>query len=144
MRIKLFESFLDSQEQEKLKQDINDILVEIADLKFEWEIYISKSQISIDIRKNEEEDPDGYIFDDLDYNVRDIYESVMTLVGFMRDKYPDVKVRYELSSTDNEQEIDEFLEENDLETIDINDTPIDSIYNFQVNFSGNFDFRNNK
>ena len=142
MRIKLFESFLDSKEQEKLKQDINDILVEIADLKFEWKVYISKKQISVDISKKEEEDTDGYIFDDLDYNVSDIYESVMTLVGFMRDKYPDVEVRYELSSTYNESEIDEYLEENDLETIeDISDTPMDAIYNFQVNFSGNFDFK---
>ena len=149
MRIKLFESFLDSKEQEKLKQDINDVLVEIADLKFEWKVYIGKNlanwQISVDISKKEEEDPDGYIFDDLDYNVSDIYESVMTLVGFMRDKYPDVEVRYELSSTYNESEIDEFLEENDLESIeDISDTPMDAIYNFQVIFSGDFDFRKNK
>jgi hypothetical protein len=148
MRIKLFESFLDSKEQEKLKQDINDVLVEIADLGFKWEVYIGKSlanwQIAVDISKKEEEDPDGYIFDDLDYNVSDIYESVMTLVGFIRDKYPDVEVRYELSSSYNESEIDEFLEENDFETIeDISDTPMDAIYNFQVNFSGDFDFRKN-
>ena len=149
MRIKLFESFLDSKEQEKLKQDINDVLVEIADLKFEWKVYIGKNlvnwQISVDISKKEEEDPDGYIFDDLDYNVAEIYESVMTLVGFMRDKYPDVEVRYELSSTYNESEIDEYLEENDFEKIeDISDTPMDAIYNFQVIFSGDFDFRKNK
>lgn len=149
MRIKLFESFLDSKEQEKLKQDINDVLVEIADLKFEWKVYIGKNlvnwQISVDISKKEEEDPDGYIFDDLDYNVAEIYESVMTLVGFMRDKYPDVEVRYELSSTYNESEIDEYLEENDFESIeDISDTPMDAIYNFQVIFSGDFDFRKNK
>jgi hypothetical protein len=148
MRIKLFEGFLDSKEQEKLKQDINDVLVEIADLGFKWEVYIGKSlanwQIAVDISKKEEEDPDGYIFDDLDYNVSDIYESVMTLVGFMRDKYPDVEIRYELSSSYNESEIDEFLEENDLESIDISNTPMDAIYNFQVNFSGNFDFRKNK
>ena len=149
MRIKLFESFLDSKEQEKLKQDINDVLVEIADLKFEWKVYIGKNlanwQIAVDISKKEEEDPDGYIFDDLDYNVAEIYESVMTLVGFMRDKYPDVEVRYELSSTYNESEIDEYLEENDFESIeDISDTPMDAIYNFQVIFSGDFDFRKNK
>lgn len=149
MRIKLFESFLDSKEQEKLKKDINDVLVEIADLKFEWKVYIGKNlanwQISVDISKKEEEDPDGYIFDDLDYNVAEIYESVMTLVGFMRDKYPDVEVRYELSSTYNESEIDEYLEENDFEKIeDISDTPMDAIYNFQVIFSGDFDFRKNK
>ena len=159
MRIKLFESFLmgipGSQEQEKLKQDINDVLVEIADLGFKWEVYIdtvgfdgkplANWQIAVDISKKEEEDPDGYIFDDLDYNVSDIYESVMTLVGFMRDKYPDVEVRYELSSTYNESEIDEYLEENDFESIeDISDTPMDAIYNFQVIFSGDFDFRKNK
>ena len=149
MRIKLFEGFLDSKEQEKLKQDINDVLVELADLGFKWEVYIGKSlanwQIAVDISKKEEEDPDGYIFDDLDYNVSDIYESVMTLVGFIRDKYPNVEVRYELSSSYNESEIDEFLEENDFETIeDISNTPMDAIYNFQVNFSGDFDFRKNK
>ena len=149
MRIKLFEGFLDNQYQKKLKKDINDVLVEIADLKFEWKVYIGKNlanwQIAVDISKKEEEDPDGYIFDDLDYNVAEIYESVMTLVGFMRDKYPDVEVRYELSSTYNESEIDEYLEENDFESIeDISDTPMDAIYNFQVIFSGDFDFRKNK
>lgn len=149
MRIKLFEGFLDNQYQKKLKKDINDVLVELADLKFEWKVYIGKNlanwQIAVDISKKEEEDPDGYIFDDLDYNVSDIYESVMTLVGFMRDKYPDVEVRYELSSTYNESEIDEYLEENDFESIeDISDTPMDAIYNFQVIFSGDFDFRKNK
>lgn len=149
MRIKLFEGFLDNQYQKKLKKDINDVLVELADLKFEWKVYIGKNlanwQIAVDISKKEEEDPDGYIFDDLDYNVAEIYESVMTLVGFMRDKYPDVEVRYELSSTYNESEIDEYLEENDFESIeDISDTPMDAIYNFQVIFSGDFDFRKNK
>ena len=149
MRIKLFEGFLDNQYQKKLKKDINDVLVELADLKFEWKVYIGKNlanwQIAVDISKKEEEDPDGYIFDDLDYNVAEIYESVMTLVGFMRDKYPDVEVRYELSSTYNESEIDEYLEENDFESIeDISDTPMDAIYNFQVIFSGDFDLRKNK
>jgi hypothetical protein len=69
----------------------------------------------------------------------------MLLVGFMRDKYPDVEVRYELSSNDDEQGVDEFLEENDIETIDdFSDTPLNNIYNFQVIFSGDFDFRKNK
>ena len=144
MRIKLFEGFLDSQEQNKLRQDINDVLVEIADLGFRWEVYISKNMINwyvtVDITKEGEED-----WEDPDYGIADIYESAMMLVGFMRDKYPDVEVRYELASTYNESEIDEYLEENDFETIeDISDTPMDAIYNFQVNFSGNFDFRKNR
>ena len=144
MRIKLFESFLDSQEQNKLRQDINDVLVELADLGFRWEVYISKNMINwyvtVDITKEGEED-----WEDPDYGIAEIYESAMLLVDFMRDKYPDVEVRYELASTYNESEIDEFLEENDLETIDdISNTPMDAIYNFQVNFSGNFDFRKNK
>lgn len=147
MRIKLFESFLDSQEQNKLRQDINDVLVELADLGFRWEVYIGKTlanwQIAVDIGKDGEQwGEEAHELNDADYGVAEIYESVMLLVSFMRDKYPDVEVRYELSSADNDQVIDEFLEENDLETIeDINDTPIGSIYNFQVNFSGNFDFR---
>ena len=141
MRIKLFEGFLDSQEQNKLRQDINDVLVELADLGFRWEVYISKNMINwyvtVDITKEGEED-----WEDPDYGIAEIYESAMMLVGFMRDKYPDVHIRYELASTYNESEIDEYLEENDLETIeDISDTPMDSIYNFQVNFSGSFDFR---
>ncbi len=141
MRIKLFEGFLDSQEQNKLRQDINDVLVELADLGFRWEVYISKNMINwyvtVDITKEGEED-----WEDPDYGIAEIYESAMMLVGFMRDKYPDVEVRYELASTYNESEIDEYLEENDFETIeDISDTPMDAIYNFQVNFSGNFDFR---
>lgn len=147
MRIKLFEGFLDSQEQNKLRQDINDVLVELADLGFRWEVYIGKTlanwQIAVDIGKDGEQwGEEAHELNDADYGVAEIYESVMLLVSFMRDKYPDVEVRYELSSADNDQAIDEFLEENDLETIeDINDTPIGSIYNFQVNFSGDFDFR---
>jgi hypothetical protein len=147
MRIKLFEGFLDSQEQNKLRQDINDVLVELADLGFRWEVYIGKTlanwQIAVDIGKDGEQwGEEAHELNDVDYGVAEIYESVMLLVSFMRDKYPDVEVRYELSSADNDQAIDEFLEENDLETIeDINDTPIGSIYNFQVNFSGDFDFR---
>jgi hypothetical protein len=144
MRIKLFEGFLDSQEQNKLRQDINDVLVELADLGFRWEVYISKTlanwHVTVDISKEGEED-----WEDPDYGVAEIYESAMFLVSFMRDKYPDVEVRYELSSTYNESEIDEFLEESDFETIeDISDTPMDAIYNFQVIFSGDFDFRKNK
>jgi hypothetical protein len=69
----------------------------------------------------------------------------MLLVSFMRDKYPDVEVSYLVFSNYNEGEIDEFLEENDFEKIeDISDTPMDAIYNFQVIFSGDFDFRKNK
>lgn len=144
MRIKLFESFLDSKEQDKLKQDINDVLVELADLGFRWQVYISKTlanwHVTVDISKEGEED-----WEDPDYGIAEIYESAMMLVGFMRDKYPDVHIRYELSSNYNEEEIDEYLEENDFETIEhINATPMDAIYNFQVNFSGDFDFRKNK
>lgn len=150
MRIKLFEGFLDNQYQKKLKQDINDVLVEIADLGFRWEVYIGKTlanwQICVDIGKDGEQwGEEAHEVNDADYDVAEIYESVMLLVGFMRDKYPDVEVRYELSSTYNESEIDEYLEENDFESIeDISDTPMDAIYNFQVIFSGDFDFRKNK
>jgi hypothetical protein len=150
MRIKLFESFLDSKEQDKLKKDINDVLVEIADLGFRWEIYISKTlanwMLCVDIGKDGEQwGEEAHEVNDADYGVAEIYESVMLLVGFMRDKYPDVEVRYELSSNDDEQGVDEFLEENDIETIDdFSDTPLNNIYNFQVIFSGDFDFRKNK
>ena len=150
MRIKLFEGFLDSQEQNKLRQDINDVLVELADLGFRWEVYIGKTlanwQIAVDIGKDGEQwGEEAHELNDADYGVAEIYESVMLLVSFMRDKYPDVQIRYELFSNYNEGEIDEFLEENDFETIeDISDTPMDAIYNFQVIFSGDFDFRKNK
>jgi hypothetical protein len=150
MRIKLFESFLDSKEQEKLKQDINDVLVELADSGFRWEVYIGKSlanwQIAVDIGKDGEQwGEEAHELNDADYSTNEIYESVMFLVGFMRDKYPGVEVRYELSSNDDEQWVDEFLEENDIETIDdFSDTPLNNIYNFQVIFSGDFDFRKNK
>jgi hypothetical protein len=150
MRIKLFESFLDSKEQNKLKQDINDVLVELADLGFRWEVYIGKSlanwQIAVDIGKDGEQwGEEAHEVNDADYSVDEIYESVMLLVSFMRDKYPGVEVRYELSSNDDEQWVDEFLEENDIEAIDdFSDTPLNNIYNFQVIFSGDFDFRKNK
>lgn len=149
MRIKLFEGFLDNQYQKKLKKDINDILVELADLGFRWEVYIGKTlanwQIAVDIGKDGEQWGEAHEVYDADYGVAEIYESVMLLVDFMRDKYPDVEVRYELSSNYNESEIDEYLDENDFESIeDISDTPMDAIYNFQVIFSGDFDFRKNK
>jgi hypothetical protein len=150
MRIKLFESFLDSKEQDKLKQDINDVLVELGDSGFRWEVYIGKSlanwQIAVDIGKDGEQwGEEAHEVNDADYSVDEIYESVMLLVSFMRDKYPGVEVRYELSSNDDEQWVDEFLEENDIETIDdFSDTPLNNIYNFQVIFSGDFDFRKNK
>ena len=146
MRIKLFEGFLDKRDKDKLKKDINDVLVELADLGFRWETYISKKLVSVDIGKDGEqwgEDPEEC--NDADYSFDEIYESVMTLVDFMRDKYPNVEVRYELSSNDDEQGVDEFLEGNDIETIDdFSDTPLNNIYNFQVIFSGDFDFRKNK
>ena len=59
MRIKLFESFLDKRDKDKLKHDINDVLVELADLGFRWEIYISKNlanwMLCVDIGKDGEQ-----------------------------------------------------------------------------------------
>jgi hypothetical protein len=91
MRIKLFESFLDSKEQDKLKQDINDVLVELVDLGFRWEVYIGKTlanwQIAVDIGKDGEQwGEEAHEVYDADYGVAEIYESVMLLVDFMRDK----------------------------------------------------------
>jgi len=48
----------------------------------------------------------------------------MTLLSFMRDKYPDMKVEYSMAVNNNPETDDwfeEFLEENDLESTTLED-----------------------
>jgi hypothetical protein len=66
----------------------------------------------------------------------------MTLIGFMKDKYPDIEISYDLTVYDDydKETVDEFLEENDFESIEnYNETPLSviDIVNFEIKFSNN-------
>jgi hypothetical protein len=147
--IKLYEDFTQDAAR-KLQQDINDILVELNDSGFRCSVNIVKMniergvtyfhQVSVDIFKEVIET--GEDEDYKDFQVSEVYEPVMTLIGFMRDKYPDIEISYDLTIYDDydKETIDEFLEENDFESIEnYNETPFPyiDVVNFQINFSNN-------
>ena len=148
-RIKLYEDFTQDSAR-KLQQDINDILVELGDSGFKCSVNIVKMniekgvtyfhQVTINIYKEVRDDVDDE--DYKDFQVSEIYEPVMTLIGFMRDKFPNIEISYDLTIYDDydKETIDEFLEENDFESIEnYNETPLSviDIVNFQINFSNN-------
>lgn len=131
-RIKLFENF-NKVELESLTKSIDDILVELGDIGLEWFISQHKNVIGVEIYKEPAEQDDDEDFDwgydagreetNL-FNFEDIYEPVMTLLSFMRDKYPDMKVEYSMVVNNNPETDDwfeEFLEENDLESTTLED-----------------------
>ena len=97
-------------------------------------------QVSADIFKEVRDNSDDE--DYKDFQVSEIYEPVMTLIGFMRDKYPDIEISYDLTIYDDydKETIDEFLEENDFESIEnYNETPFPyiDVVNFEIKFSNN-------
>ncbi len=128
MRIKLFESFVNSG----LESNIKDILVELNDIGLDYYVSSHKNVIEVEISKEmaqrDDEDFDwGYDAGREEtnlFNFEDIYEPVMTLLSFMRDKYPDMKVEYSMAVNNNPETDDwfeEFLEENDLESTTLED-----------------------
>lgn len=151
-RIKLFESFYDLT---KLTDDVSDILVELGDIKIGWQVSTSKRKLvdgeyvnlfGIEIYKepidfDDDEDFD-WRFDRKEtnlFNFEDIYYPVMTLLSFMRDKYPDMKVEY-LMTVNNLPETDdwfeEFLEENDLESVTLDEVKqFTNISSFDIEFT---------
>lgn len=145
--IKLYEDFTQDTAR-KLQQDINDILVELGDSGFKCSVNIVKMniekgvtyfhQVTINIYKEYSSE----IFDYKDFQVSEIYEPVMTLIGFMRDKYPDIEISYDLTIYDDydKETCDEFLEENGFESIEnYNETPFPyiDVVNFEIKFSNN-------
>jgi hypothetical protein len=147
--IKLYEDFTQDAAR-KLQQDINDILVELNDSGFRCSVNIVKMniergvtyfhQVSVDIFKEVIET--GEDEDYKDFQVSEVYEPVMTLIGFMRDKYPDIEISYDLTVYDDydKETCDEFLEENDFESIEnYNETPLSviDVVNFEIKFSNN-------
>lgn len=129
MRIKLFESFVNSG----LESNIKDILVELNDIGLDYYVSSHKNVIEVEISKEMAQRDDDEDFDwgydagreetNL-FNFEDIYEPVMTLLSFMRDKYPDMKVEYSMVVNNNPETDDwfeEFLEENDLESTTLED-----------------------
>ena len=146
--IKLYEDFTQDAAR-KLQQDINDILVELGDFGFKWSVNIVKMniergvtyfhQVTINIFRKIDDD---YLNNYVDFQVSEIYETVMTLIGFMRDKFPNIEISYDLLVYDDydKETIDEFLKENDFESIEnYNETPLSviDIVNFQINFNNN-------
>ncbi len=142
-RIKLFENF-NKVELESLTKSIDDILVELGDIGLEWFISQHKNVIGIEIYK---EPTDFVIYFDWRFdrketnlfNFEDIYEPVMTLLSFMRDKYPDMTFD-PLMTVNNLPETDdwfeEFLEENDLESVTLDEVKqFTNISSFDIEFT---------
>jgi hypothetical protein len=145
-RIKLFENF-NKVELESLTKSIDDILVELGDIGLEWFISQHKNVIGVEIYKDSEVDDD----EDFDwgydagreetnlFNFEDIFEPLMTLLSFMRDKYPDMTIE-PLMTVNNLPETDdwfeEFLEENDLESVTLEDVKeFTNISSFDIEFT---------
>lgn len=146
-RIKLFENF-NKVELESLTKSIDDILVELGDIGLEWTISQHKNVIGVEIYKEPAELDDD---DDFDwgydagreetnlFNFEDIFEPLMTLLSFMRDKYPDMTID-PLMTVNNLPETDdwfeEFLEENDLESVTLEDVKqFTNISSFDIEFT---------
>lgn len=145
-RIKLFENF-NKVELESLTKSIDDILVELGDIGLEWFISQHKNVIGVEIYKEpaEQDDEDfdwGYDAGREEtnlFNFEDIYEPVMTLLSFMRDKYPDMTFD-PLMTVNNLPETDdwfeEFLEENDLESVTLDEVKqFTNISSFDIEFT---------
>ena len=150
-RIKLFENF-NKVELESLTKSIDDILVELGDIGLEWFISqhknIYQNETGVEIYKEPTEVDDDEDFDwgydagreetNL-FNFEDIYEPVMTLLSFMRDKYPDMTFE-PLMTVNNLPETDdwfeEFLEENDLESVTLDEVKqFTNISSFDIEFT---------
>jgi hypothetical protein len=146
-RIKLFENF-NKVELESLTKSIDDILVELGDIGLEWFISQHKNVIGVEIYKEPVEQDDDEDFDwgydagreetNL-FNFEDIFEPVMTLLSFMRDKYPDMTIE-PLITVNNLPETDdwfeEFLEENDLESVTLDEVKqFTNISSFDIEFT---------
>ena len=150
--IKLYESF---NEFESLKKSIDDTLVELVDIGLEWSIVGSdagsagqpKNVIGVEIYKEpaEVEDNDDFDFGYTEreatnlFDFEDIYEPVMTLLSFMRDKYPDMTIE-PFMTVNNLPETDdwfeEFLEENDLESLTLDQVKqFTNISSFDIEFT---------
>ena len=143
MRIKLFESFVNSG----LESNIKDILVELNDIGLDYYVSSHKNVIEVEISKEmaqrDDEDFDwGYDAGREEtnlFNFEDIYEPVMTLLAFMRDKYPDmtfdpVMTVNNLPETDDWFE--DFLEENDLESVTLDEVKqFTNISSFDIEFT---------
>ena len=145
-RIKLFENF-NKVELESLTKSIDDILVELGDIGLEWFISQHKNVIGVEIYKEpaEQDDEDfdwGYDAGREEtnlFNFEDIYEPVMTLLSFMRDKYPDMTFD-PLMTVNNLPETDdwfeEFFEENDLESVTLDEVKqFTNISSFDIEFT---------
>lgn len=142
MIIKLFESFVNRG----LESNIKDILVELNDIGIDYYVSSHKNVIEVEINKEPIETPDedfDFGYDGRDesnlFNFEEIYEPVMTLLSFMRDKYPSMIVEYSMNVNNHEETDDwfeEFLEENDLESVTLDDVKqFTNISSFDIEFT---------
>lgn len=149
MIIKLFESFVNRG----LESNIKDILVELNDIGIDYYVSSNKTKhsgmfnvIEVEINKEPIETPDedfDFGYDGRDesnlFNFEEIYEPVMTLLSFMRDKYPSMIVEYSMNVNNLEETDDwfeEFLEENDLESVTLDDVKqFTNISSFDIEFT---------
>jgi hypothetical protein len=140
---------------ESLKKSINDILVELGDIGLEWSIIGSdvgsvaqpKNLITVQIYKEpaEVEDNDDFDFGYTEreatnlFDFEDIYEPVMTLLSFMRDKYPDMTfdaLMWVNNLPESDDWFEEFLKENDLESVTLEDVKqFTNISSFDIEFT---------
>jgi len=144
MRIKLFEGFV---LESSLKKSIDDILVELGDIGLDWVVSQHKSVIEVGISKEDSDFDDDVEFDwgytererTNMFNFEDIYDPVMTLLAFMRYKYPDMKVEYYMVVNNNPETDDwfeEFLQENDMESVSLEDVKqFTNISEFEMEFT---------
>lgn len=158
--MKLYEKF---NEVSFLSDSIDDILVELGDIGIEWVVCfhnpgsdIAKHKINVigvEIYKEptdvEDEEgnynPDGIYNYELGieatnlFNFEDIYEPVMTLLSFMRDKYPNMTIDTLITVNNNPETDDwfeEFIKENDLESTTIEDIrEFTNISSFDIEFT---------
>lgn len=142
MRIKLFENF---SKDESLKQNINDMLVELGDdHKFKWEIDLFDDSLKVGFTRHWDEGDNEHDYEPEDFfKLIDINEYVHMVVDFMKEKFPNVDVNYIATDPVGDVVEVENLDKATIEEIDnryvnignsLNDTCSGLVY-FGINFT---------
>lgn len=127
--IKLFESF----NVESLKQNVNDILVELGDTtgeynRFKWKVLGDSKSLRVEITYPRIDDDGNYDeWEEEDFfKLSDIAEYVYMIVDFMEEKIPNVQVEYIATdpvgdAIDIDSLDDETINQIDTKMVEIND-----------------------
>ena len=86
--IKLFEGFDQDDSMEKIKQDINDIFIELIDVGYEVDVKIHPSVLIDSLQVDIVGENDWFFFDK-------IYENILMLIDYVESEFDDVKVIYD-------------------------------------------------